>query len=93
MPQGSILDPLLFIVYNADFVDLFYSYKYHMYADDIQMHMSIDSKDTLSMVLDLQIVYTWTDKKLLVLNALKSNFILLDSKNQIKNMNPLTYLS
>ncbi|XP_026741894.1 uncharacterized protein LOC113503948 [Trichoplusia ni] len=46
VPQGSILGPLLYILYSADITKSFVNCKYHMYADDIQLYMSFKADET-----------------------------------------------
>ncbi|XP_073955689.1 uncharacterized protein [Choristoneura fumiferana] len=40
VPQGSILGPLLFILYSSDIVYSIKSSGYHLYADDLQLYVS-----------------------------------------------------
>lgn len=41
VPQGSILGPILFILYCADIINSIKHCKYHMYADDVQILIHI----------------------------------------------------
>lgn len=85
--QGSILGPLLYILYSADVTNSFHHCKYHMYADDIQVYISCKPTETLEAVRkmneDLERVVTWSEQNSLVLNPLKSKFMVLGSKKMI----------
>lgn len=90
VPQGSILGPLLYILYSADIVESFKHCKYHMYADDLQIYISCRPPDVLIAVQkinqDLQNVAIWADQNSLVLNPLKSKYMILGSKKSISAM-------
>ena len=43
VPQGSVLGPLLFILYLNDIVECVQNCKYFMYADDIVIYKDIDT--------------------------------------------------
>lgn len=85
-PQGSILSPLLFIIYTADLVaKITYCYT-HLYADDTQLYYSFNPQDTDTAVIninaDLQAIDRWARENCLVLNPLKSKFMILGTKQQ-----------
>jgi hypothetical protein len=46
VPQGSILGPILFILYSADITTHIKQCKYHIYADDVQVY---SNRGTLTM--------------------------------------------
>jgi hypothetical protein len=94
-PQGSILSPLLFILYTADLVKYIKHCNAHLYADDTQLYYSF-APNNLEMSLnkinaDLETVADWSVKNNLILNPTKSQFIILGNKwqrSKIKEQNP-----
>ncbi|KAJ8714407.1 hypothetical protein PYW07_002632 [Mythimna separata] len=87
VPQGSILGPLLYILYSADVTRCLSNCKYHMYADDIQLYISCKGDDTPLAVQrvneDLARVVAWSERNSLVLNPLKSKFLVLGTRKQV----------
>ncbi|KAJ8732388.1 hypothetical protein PYW07_014987 [Mythimna separata] len=100
VPQGSILGPLLYILYSADIVNSFQHCRYHMYADDIQLYTSfkpVDLKEAVDkMNADLDRVVEWSNANALVLNPLKSKFMVLGSRKMISAIltaNPQVFIN
>ena len=52
VPQGSVLGPLLFIVYTAEVIDVVdrFGYAVHVYADDLQVHTHVDPPESPGIV-------------------------------------------
>ena len=79
VPQGSLLGPLLYIVYTGELHYLFnkHNLDYHMYADDIQLYLSFKEKDTVSAknkINDcLTDIRTWMGNNYLKLNTDKTS--------------------
>ena len=46
IPQGSVLRPLLYVLYTTPIADIIKSFdlKYHLYADDKQIHVYFSSQ-------------------------------------------------
>ncbi|CAH2095137.1 unnamed protein product [Euphydryas editha] len=90
VPQGSILGPLLFILYSADIVKCINYSNYHLYADDIQVYISFHPSETQQAIAkfnsDLECISSWSDKNTLVLNPSKSKYLILGSTSQVKRI-------
>ena len=90
VPQGSVLGPLLFTVLVADLRDAIKRGRYHMYADDTQMYYSCKCEDANSTIKninsDLENISTFSKRTCLRLNATKSQFIVIGSRQNLKKL-------
>ena len=70
VPQGSILEPLLFFIYVNDFPSVISSSDINMYANDSELYFSSSDLcvDEKTLQTDIDNVSTW-----LVANRLKLN--------------------
>jgi len=89
-PQGSVLGPLLFIVYLLGIAEVFnkHSIDYVMYADDIQCFTSTSTQNLDSTLRRLERciaeVKDWLEKHKLLLNTSKTECILLGSRQMLE---------
>lgn len=81
VPQGSVLGPLLFSLFINDLPSVLKHTSYHMFADDVQLYLTIPIKDYASGISkfneDLERVSQWSRLNNFQLNASKSQGILI----------------
>ena len=85
VPQGSVLEPLLFLIYISDLCKCVkYSETYH-FADDTNMLQSHSSLETLvkRMNLDLKNLFQWLKANKLSLNFTKTELIISHSSSKM----------
>ena len=87
VPQGSVLGPLLFLIYVNDLADNLLTSKGMLFADDTTLYQSnLKLNDLYSdMSLELYNLSDWFLANKLSLNIAKSNFILFSKKRNIGN--------
>ena len=81
VPQGSILGPLLFLLYIYDIVDDIHS-SIRLFADDTSLHVIVDDpiQAAEQLNLDLDKIHCWADRWLVIFNPGKSESIILSRK-------------
>lgn len=88
VPQGSILGPLLFLLYVNDISRCFAHSKFLMYADDLKVFKNIESEaDCLMLQADLDRLTEYCNSNKLILSLPKCTFISFTKKKSIINYN------
>ncbi len=83
VPQGSILGPLLFLIYIDSISNLSFSAgtKIILYADDILLYRPItSSSDYVMLQDDVNAIQNWVDLNYMTLNPSKCKFMLISRK-------------
>lgn len=90
VPQGSILGPILFILYSADIITCIKNCQYHIYADDLQLYLHFHPEETDQAVRnvndDLDRLAIWSEDNCMVLNPTKSKYMVMGSKKQVADI-------
>ena len=88
VPQGSILGPLLFLLYINDLPHCLSKTKPRLFADDTNLTASANSMTDLEAAVnsDLENLRKWLIANKLSLNVAKTEFILIGSKSMINNI-------
>ena len=85
VPQGSILGPLLFVLYINDLPQCLENCSIHMYADDTVLYFTSLCSSEINKVVqdDLNQVAKWIERNKLILNHSKTKTMLFGSRQNL----------
>ena len=88
VPQGSILGPLLFMIYINDLPNVSDLVKFYIFADDTTVMIKACNQEELQSKIDrlVPIITEWFQANRLSLNASKSNYQVL-RKSKVSELN------
>ena len=93
VPQGSILGPVLFIIFTNNLTEYLHNYQISSYADDTQILISASSPKEMKQKIEevMNIAQKWYTKHSLLNNLSKTEIMIVTSKKNQKKYKGIKY--
>ena len=87
VPQGSVLGPLLFLIYMNDLPNVSKVLQFYLFADDTSIYFDANELNHLQKVVnkELRKVRKWLEANRLALNISKTNYVIFHSNSKKTN--------
>ena len=84
VPQGSVLGPLLFLIYINDLPNISETLKFFLFADDTNIYYEADNLKDLERIVNKELKWLnqWLSVNRLALNISKTNFVIFHPYNK-----------
>ena len=94
VPQGSVLGPLLFLLYINDIISCISHCKIRLFADDTCLFIEVDNRETAATLLseDLSAIAEWAEKWLVTFSPAKTKSLTISNKRDAQLNPPIAFM-